>query len=47
MMKTKINNKLNNLVAKFMGQFNKPKKEVDKKKRDKVGYVKHKQEIME
>ena len=34
--------KSNNFVKKFMELFNKPSTEVDRKKRKKKGYVKHK-----
>lgn len=42
MKKKRKKTKTRNFVAKHMNTFNKPKTEVDKKKRERLGYTKHK-----
>lgn len=42
MKKKKLKKIVNNLCAKYMNEYNKPKTEADRKQRDKDGYRKHK-----
>lgn len=46
MKNKKLKKVIRNYCAKYMNEFNTPKTEVDRKKRDKNGYEKHKGKLI-